>query len=412
MDDKSKKQEIVVRIICVILSFGLWLYVSNVENTTKEYKFDKVPVEILNTDILKTDYKLALLPNQSFTVTLNLEGPQNEVYRVTRNQFKIVANLKNYVLKKGINEIPVEIVNSPSNINIKTGFLKVKILLDEYDEKTVPIKADIKPNTKQGVYAAAPEVNPAKATVSGPKEYVDKVKFLSVSGEVQNVSKNVEMTLPIVAVDQENKPLQEVKVEPQVAAISIRVNKGKNVPINVTTTGKAKDGISINSIVAMPDKAELIGDDTILDDISQINTEALDISKITENTEVNLSLNTPKGVKVNLQGNKVKVKIVLKNTIANTITKQFDTQIVTQGLDQTLDCKLDVQKVAISLKGEEAVINSIKPEDIKAQLNLQAQKEGDYSLAPNVTFPQSNNLNLVSTTPDKVKVTITKKVQK
>ncbi|SHJ76213.1 YbbR domain-containing protein [Clostridium cavendishii DSM 21758] len=408
MDDKSKKQEIVVRIICVILSFGLWLYVSNVENTTREYKFDKVPVEILNTDILKTDYKLALVPNQNFTVTLNLEGPQNDVYRVTRDQFKIVANLKNYVLKKGLNEIPVEIVNSPSNININkknTGVLKVKILLDEYAEKKMPIKSDIKPITQQGIYAGIPDVTPATATVSGPKEYVNKVKVLSVSGEVQNVNKNMDITLPIVAVDENNKPLQEVKVEPEVAAVSIKVNKGKSVPINVVTTGKAKEGITINSIVSVPDKVELIGDDSILDNISKIDTEPLDISKITEGGEVSIGVSIPKNVKINLQGNKVKVKIAL----VSTITKQFEVPVTLQGLDTTLDCKLDVQKVTVSLRGEESVINSIKNEDIKAELNLQGKKEGDYVIAPNITSEKLNNVKLTGTVPDKVKVNIVKK---
>ncbi|MGL5244421.1 MAG: CdaR family protein, partial [Sarcina sp.] len=81
MDKKAKNQTLIVKLICLALSFGLWMYILNVENPIREYRLENVPVEIINQDVLK-EYNLALVPNQKLHVNLNLEGPINEVYSV------------------------------------------------------------------------------------------------------------------------------------------------------------------------------------------------------------------------------------------------------------------------------------------------------------------------------------------
>lgn len=404
MDDKSKKQEIVVRIICVVLSFGLWLYISNVENNTKEYKMDKVPVDISNVDVLK-DYKLAVVPNQNFYVTLNLEGPQSDIYKVRRDQFKIVLNLNNYVLKKGENNIPVEVVNSPLNINIKNnGLLRVRIILDDYVEKSMPIKADIKITAKQSVYAQTPQIKPQSALVTGSKEYVDKVKSLSVVGEVKNAEKDMEISLPVVALDDNGETVKDVKVDPGNANVNISVNRGRMIPINIVTKGEIKDGLLVSSIVANPDRVEIIGLDKDLENIKYIDTDPVDLTKITESSEVTIAVKIPENLKSTLTNNQVKVKVNLNKLV----TKEFTVPINIKLIDEGLNASIEPQKVVITLKGTEESFVNIKGEDLKAELNLQDKKEGEYTLAPTLTNPY-DNLKLVSIIPDKIKTIIVKK---
>lgn len=402
MDDKSKNQEIIVRIICVLLSFGLWLYVSNVENTTKEYKLDKVPVDISNIETLK-DYKLALAPNQKFYITLNLEGPQGDIYKINRDQFKIVVDLNSYALRKGENNIPVEIVNAPLNINIKNnGLLKVKIILDDYVEKNMPISTDIKINTKQGIYAQKAQVKPESGMVTGPKEYVDKVKTLSVVGDVKNAEKDVEITLPLVALDDNNKVVEEVNCAPSNATVTIPVNRGKLVAVNIVTKSQLKEGLYVSSMVATPDNIEVIGDDKDLEDIKSIDTEPIDLSKITDTTEVSIALKIPERVKTTLTNNQIKVKINLNKLV----TKDFTIPITIKAIDDGLSGKVNPEKIVLTLKGTQEDLDNVKIEDLKAELDLQGKKEGEYTITPTITNPY-NNLTMTAT--DTVKVTITKK---
>ena len=142
--DNGNEKKIVVRLVCLLLSFGLWLYVTNVENSVRKSEIRDVEVELVNTDSLK-ESKLALSPNQKFTVDVKIEGPANYIYRVNKEEFKLKADIGLYALKKGENNVPVQIVNYPQGILIKNNnTLAVKVNIDDLVEKEVDVKSNIK----------------------------------------------------------------------------------------------------------------------------------------------------------------------------------------------------------------------------------------------------------------------------
>ena len=151
MDKKDKKERIIVPIICLFMSIGLWFYVSNVENTIRKYDLSKVPVEILNIETLK-DSKLILSPNQEFYVDLKLEG-SNEIYKIKKDDFKITVDVSEYALKKGENKMAVNIIESPADLTIKnTNNLNIVINLEEISEKTMEIKSEISVTAKRRIF--------------------------------------------------------------------------------------------------------------------------------------------------------------------------------------------------------------------------------------------------------------------
>lgn len=406
MDITSKKKDLIVRLICLILSFGLWLYITNVENPVKDYKLNKVPVQILNADSLK-EHKLVLAPNQSFYVSLNVEGPATDVYKITPDQFKINANLAGYALKKGENQVPVEIVNYPSNISIKNNnYLRVTIILDEYIEKSVPVKSNVKINTKQGYYAGEAQINPTTATVSGPSEYVNKVKNLVVDGDIKNADNNITINVPLKPVDEDGKEVQYVTIDPKSAEVTVPLSKGKLVAVNVPVQGNLPEGLVLKEIVPLESKIELLGDESTLSSINTIDTEPLDLSKINSSTEVNLPLKIPNNLKVANNSKTVKVKV----SVNKIITKDILKDIVASGLSEDLTAKLDPSKITVTVSGLEDDINNLKGDDISVTLDLANQKEGTVSLRPNIEN-KNNKIKIVKSNPESVNVIIEKKQQ-
>ncbi|GKU26192.1 CdaR family protein [Clostridium folliculivorans] len=404
MDNKDKKAEIVIRIVCLILSFGLWLYISNVQNPTREYKLEKVPVELLNADALK-EAKLALSPHQDFYVTLNLEGPSSEVYKVTTSQFKVSVDLSSYALKKGENRIRVDIVNYPSNINIKNNsFLLVTIKVDDYVEKSIPIKSDIKVTTKNGTYADTPVIKPTNAVIAGPGEYVNSVKSLVVSSELKNIEQDTTLNLPIKAINDSGKDVDEIKVTPTNAEVSITVKKGKVVPINVITKGNLPAGFVMKDFGSTTEKVELVGDDTVLSGINSIDTEAIDLSSINDSKEVSANLKIPQNVRVADNISKVKVKFDLNKYT----TKDIEVPISSKNIPDGLQSTIDPQKITVRISGLEDDVNSFKSDSIKAEVDLSGAKEGDNTI-PIVISNSNDKLKLVSQSSDKVKAVLTKK---
>ena len=151
MDKKDKKERIIVPLICLFMSIGLWFYVSNVENTIRQYGLTKVPVEILNIETLK-DSKLTLSPNQEFYIDLKLEG-SNEIYKIKKEDFKITVDISEYALKKGGNKMAVNIIESPADLTIKnTNNLNIVVNLEEISRENNRNKIGNISNSKRRLF--------------------------------------------------------------------------------------------------------------------------------------------------------------------------------------------------------------------------------------------------------------------
>jgi len=188
--DKGKNRTLIVKIICLLLSFGLWLYISNVENPLRTYDLKNIPVELINEDSL-TASKFAIVNKQPVTVDLKLEGPSSEVVKVKKEDFKIVVDMSTYALKNGENTIPVQIINYPENINIKNnGFLGIKVNLEELVQKELTVKSKVKVTYKEHIYEKEQTINPSSVTVTGGKSSIERINEAVLIGDEKDVDAN------------------------------------------------------------------------------------------------------------------------------------------------------------------------------------------------------------------------------
>ena len=205
MDKGSKNQSLIVKVICLLLSFGLWLYISNVENPVRSYELKNIPVELINTDSLAHS-KFAVASNQQFKVDLKLEGASSDVIKAKREDFKIVADMSVYALKSGENTIPVQIISYPENINIKNnGFLGIKVILEDLIKKDIPITSKVSVTYKANVYEKEKTVTPSNVTISGARSAVEKVNEAVIEGDVKDLEKNTQISYDITFIPK--KPL-------------------------------------------------------------------------------------------------------------------------------------------------------------------------------------------------------------
>ena len=248
MADTTKRQDIIVRIVCVVFAFALWLYVTNMENPTITREINDIEVQFINQDKLIENQKLIMSPEQAIAVTLTIEGPTSDVYSVKVQDFRLEADLSAYSLQKGFNEIPVEILSYPRNINIKsTGFLRVRIEVDEYASKDVPIYPDIDINTKSGSYAGEPQLTPTSAQISGPSAYVNRVKYLLARGEISNAERDETVSLNLQPVDEEFNFVSNVTVEPTNVLVTVPIRQSKFLTVNVKTQGELPSGLQLKA---------------------------------------------------------------------------------------------------------------------------------------------------------------------
>ncbi|WP_010238992.1 CdaR family protein [Clostridium arbusti] len=401
--EKKTKQQIIIKICCVIAAFCLWLYISNWENPIKTYKLKSVSVELINTDALAQS-KLTLSPDQNFNVSLTLRGTDLEVMRARPEDFKIVADMSEYAVKKGDNRIPVQIVHYPNNINIENNnAMWVDVNLDDLHQKTVSVKAKIEGSPKEGYYSSEAVISPSDAIVSGPGKFVNMVKNVIINANVANFNKDVDLSVPLQAVDGAGKIVANVKVQPQNVNVTIPIKKAKSVSINIKTTGQVTNGVNIKSLTPVQSTIDVIGDNDSLNKVSSIDTVPIDLSKITENKTINVKLSLPNGISTLSGDNYINVKA----TVEGIIQKTFSSNINFINVPSGFNASLDNDKENITVSGDESVINSIKDGDIKCNVDCTSLQEGTHNVQVSVALPQG--VTNIASDPSTVKVTIVKK---
>ena len=389
MDSWKTKQKIIVQVVSLFISIGLWLYVTNTENPIRTVEVSKVPVQLLNANAL-SDQGIALVPNQNIYVDLKVEGYSQDVYKLNKDDFSIQIDLDEYALKVGDNSIPITIVDTPSNVTVKnTSNLVVTVKIEELIEKDFKVESRIDVAAKVNYYAAQPEIEPETVTVSGPHSLVSQVKEVVVLGQEDNVSEDIVKNYEVIPIDDSGYTVEGVKLSTERVQVIIKVNSGKSVPINVGTTGSANDNVNITSMELSQDYVEITGPKEVLDSINEIYTENIDLSIITKDSNKEVALIFPDGIeKASISYVTVSIEVEeTKENEENEVTRVFEVEYTTSGLASGLNMTASSNKVKIVLKGSKSKLDSISIENIVTSIDLSSITEaGQYTETPAVNI--------------------------
>lgn len=405
MDNWKNKQKIIVQLVCLLLSLGLWIYVTNIENPIKSYELSRVPVEIKNADSLK-DAGLALVPNQQFYVNLKIEGSSQDLFSVDKSDFTISVDLNEFVLKNGENKIAVNIENAPSTVKIKnSNGLTITINTEAYSTKEVPVKSKINVISKSSYYVATPVFSPETIIVSGPESLVNKVTKVVAEGQESNAVKTIVKDYIVIPVDENDKEVTGLQLSQKWAEATIEINEGKTVPIKINTTGALASGLRLKSISSAITEIGITGPESILNSISEIGTETINLSEIKDSTNIDVALGIPDGILIHNGENSITVSIVVEKVQ----TREFTIGYSMIGKQDGINIVPDNNKVTITVSGFEDILNSLTEANFTAVLDVSEYTEdGEFSKAPTVNLVGVDNVNIDSIS--EIKLTVTKDV--
>ncbi|MGL4741466.1 MAG: CdaR family protein [Sarcina sp.] len=364
MAKKVKNKEILIKVICVLLSFGLWLYINNIENPVRERVINDIPVEIVNPQML-AQYGLALAPNQNPNVSLTISGPAAEVYSINKSQFRVVTDLISYGLKPGENNIPVSILNQPSGVSIKNTYPRVEINLENLEKKSINVSSEINVKNSPGTLLQNQKISPQTASIEGAESLVNQVSKLVVRGQVDNVKQSTVLNLPIIPVNAQGQEVEGVTVSPSTASVAINIQQGKYVPIKISTIGTLPSNLKLKGMTQSIQGVDIAGADQA--NVASLATTPIDLSKITQSTTIPVNIVLPKGT-VNISGkDSLDVNIEVENI---TTTKQVSLPVTITGEQSGYQYTLNNATAEITFSGLAAALDSLNTSNISVQANV------------------------------------------
>ena len=408
MDKRNEK--VITIIVCVLLSFSLWVYISNVENVNRTVELKNISVTI-ETESALSESKLVLLPEQVFEVNLRIEGPSKKVYSISKQDFNLEVDLSAYALKSGVNNIPVKIVDYPEGINIKnTGNLTIKVVLENLEEKEMNVTSKINTTFQDGISEVSSEISPQKVTISGASSFIDKVSQVIIDGSESNISRNFSRTFNLKAVDANGDEVDGVEISTKKVTYSMKVKKQKEVPIKIDYQGSLPSGISKESEELSINNIIVSGEVDDVDKIESIKTEPIYLSNITENKKITLDLVIPEGI--NVVGNDTSVILTYNVKNNNTVPEVTDDEKqITKTIEGVEISYIDedtakynyeyvTKTVNIDIKGTKAELDNITKDQIKVEASVkELTTEGENSVNWNASLINPvNNVSIVNST--------------
>lgn len=396
--------EVMAVIASVLIAFILWTYVMSEKNPIQTKVVENVPVTLTNMEAVEQS-NLALISGQDFTVNLTVTGRALDVFNVSPGDFKVEADMSGY-LKRGENNIPVEVKSTPRGITVvnKTGYTYIRVKLDALAERSVPVSISIKGTSKEGYGYLSPLLKPSEVLVSGPETYINTIKSaigqIDISGNFSNVSGSI----PVKIQDKYGKPVPYIKVEPKYVDVTIPIKPSKVVPIVVKTVGNAPSDVVIKSIQPRTTSVVVIGDKSDLDRINSIETLTYDLSKLRNGGTRTLSLSIPKGIII---GENIK-NINVDFTVENMSEKTIDVPVSLINQDNNFQYTSSDSNVSVKISGVESVVNSVTSNDFTAAIDVKNMSEGAHIVQVKTTSSR-NDLNIISANPSKITVTVIKK---
>lgn len=235
-------------------------------------------------------------------------------------------------------------------------------------------------------------LDPPTVTITSSRSVIDQIGIVKAYVNLEGLDSSINnRELPVNVYDTQGNELT-VRIEPENIQISAEVdNPSKSVPVSVETTGELPEGYALNSISANVDEVEVFSTSEVLEGISELETEAIDLSEITESGTIDAQLSLPEGVNVpDMETIEVTVDVEQTRVLEGLTIEE---EGLTSGQAVTF-VEPDAAEMDITVTGDEADIKELTAEDIRIFIDLSDLEPGEHQVPITIEGPDTDNITI------------------
>lgn len=195
--------------------------------------------------------------------------------------------------------------------------------------------------------------------------------------------------------------LKATVLPPDIIQFKFDIIVAKEVLVKPRIVGKPPKGYTLKSIEVNPDRIEIVGAQSEVQGINEVETDAVNVTDIRENLEkdVTIVLNWPH-VWLSTDQDHVSVRIVIAEQDVQKILRRLPVQVL--GTNRPVN--VEPPWVDVVLDGPAGQIQSVVPERVKAAVDLPEERAGTYTRPVTVHLDQEGIR--AESLPSKVVVTV------
>ncbi len=384
-------------IIALLIAIGLWVYVVGVENPEKDIQIKDVPITFVNEETLG-EGGLTILSVSDSVVDVQVKGALSEIKKVSRNDIKIVADLEGY--KEGEHTIRLQI-GRINNVEIDTK-QKISIIVDQLITAEKPVAVSMDGSISDDIEPYIVQVSQPKVSVTGAMTLVNRIEKVDAALDIGKVGSELKsFTVNLRPVDGDGETVRNVQLSAKSVSVSaVNLNK-KTVRLDVPVTGV--ESLDVERNVTLPKTITIKGLNAELSEISLITAEVLDLSRIYEDTVLDVVPILPAGVEVASDSQKLQAQVMVRGMDHKTFEYSKE-DVIAEGVDKNMTVTLEDVDIVLNVTGSETVVEPLTGDEFSFVVNVRNLKPGNHRVILNCRYDMP--LSLVEFEPEVVTVHI------
>ena len=288
--EKLKENKLAVKIICVVLSLLLWIYVSYQENPTMSKTVRNIPLAIAGEQALKEN-GFSVYSISEKGVDVKVTAKRLSLRKLNNKTLSAVINVSS-IKKSGTYTMPAAIsssISSTASFYVKGN--DITVVIEPIEKATYSVTPNISKNTDSDVIIRSVELSSKTVKISAPKSILNAISEITTE-EIIPEDKNTTKAegIKLIALGKDGTVIEGVAFSPETVDVVYTFYDVKNVPVVVKTTNDEEH--------ELPDayKVKIYGYGEEFDKINKIYTHPVSSSKIDGDAEYSVKLNIPSNV--------------------------------------------------------------------------------------------------------------------
>lgn len=398
------------KLLSAVIAIGLWFMVINIENPIESRNF-VVNVNVTNTDALTE--KGYIISNadelNNLRATIRVRGQRMSLDRLNQSRGNIEASVD---IEKALNSVGNEssialgvdvklptIAGETFEIVSKNPSI-VYLKVDSIKSVEKKIQASVSGEAAVGYVLGTPVLSKETVTVSGPSDLVASVSYVKTEVSIEAPSENVALESKLTAYNSKNEAVEGVTLSENTVNITIPVSKSKRISIVVNTIGLPADGYTIKSVSWTPQNIDVVGSEVDLAKISQLVLPVVNVEGETQDISESYKISSllPDGVNLkNDSEENVSVNVSIEKDAEKTIYVSSEKVTLTGTIDQDLKATFSPQNIAVRIRGEQSLINSVTQADISGTASIAGLDAGTHNVK--IDFDLPDGISIVGDEP-------------
>lgn len=380
--DKLFEKDVVVRVFSVLIAILIWFLVMDSDNPFEERTIS-VPLSN-NLDVLESNNLKVVNSNIPITIDVRIKGRRQRISKVTPNEFKALVDLSS-ITDSGLQSVRIKPPQYTGNQDIIiSGFspATVTMRIERIVGKQYPVVVEYS-NLPEGYEVVNLTVDPKTIPLEDIEGTISKVSKVGVQINLANLKSTKELVIRASVVDTEGKALRQFESK---YPVLISFDLAKTLPVVTGTKGSPKEGYYFKEIRLSSSTTRVVGSRELLDNLSKITAEPIDISGKSETFETELKLILPKDSSLVKEDGAIKAEVVLDKLATRDLAIPAS-QITIYDSDTSgaKTYSIDQNTIPITVKGKPDQLQTLRAADIRATISVKGLGAGEHTV-PLVVF--------------------------